>query len=103
MPCSLRPKRQLVIRNKLPKGPIRAFWDKAHKGFGIHWRSLNTTGIILNADAIAGITKPARASMSISIDTLMNAEARAGFAPKGPTGLLGRSPPGLRRSLVYLY
>ena len=23
--------------------------------------------------------------------------------PKGPTGLLGRSPPGLRRSLVYLY
>ena len=23
--------------------------------------------------------------------------------PKAPTGLLGRSPPGLRRSLVYLY
>ena len=23
--------------------------------------------------------------------------------PKGPTGLLGRSPPGLWRSLVYLY
>ena len=44
--------------------------------------------ILLNVDALAGIAKPARASVSISINTLMNAEARAGFAPKGPTGLL---------------
>ena len=40
-----------------------------------------------NADALAGIAKPARASVSISIDTPMNAEARAGFAPKRPYGL----------------
>ena len=43
--------------------------------------------ILLNVDALAGIAKPARASESISIDTLMNAEALAGFAPKGPTDL----------------
>merc|ERR1712237_159509 len=47
--------------------------------------------ILLNNDALAGIAKPARASLSISIDTPMNAEARAGFAPKGPTGLLEAS------------
>ena len=40
---------------------------------------LYTTKTLLNADALAGIAKPARASVSISIDTLMNAEARAGF------------------------
>ena len=45
---------------------------------------LNTAKTRLNADALAGIAKPARASVSISIDTPMNAEARAGFAPKGP-------------------
>ena len=39
--------------------------------------------ILLNVDALAGIAKPGRVSVSISIDTLMNAEARAGFAPKG--------------------
>jgi len=39
---------------------------------------------ILNADALAGIAKPARASVSNSIDTPVNAEALAGFAPKGP-------------------
>ena len=44
--------------------------------------------ILLNVDALADIAKPARASVSISIYTLMNGEARAGFAPKGPTGLL---------------
>ena len=44
--------------------------------------------ILLNVDALAGIAKPARASVSISIDTLMNAEARAAFAPKCPTDLL---------------
>ena len=33
-----------------------------------------------NADALAGIAKPARASVSNSIDTLMNTEALAGFA-----------------------
>ena len=46
---------------------------------------------LLNADALAGIAKPARASASNSIDTLMNAEALAGFAPKGPEGLLEAS------------
>ena len=44
--------------------------------------------MLFYADALAGIAKPARASVSISIDTPMNAEARAVFAPKGPTGLL---------------
>ena len=39
--------------------------------------------ILLNVDALVGIAKPVRASVSISIDTLMNAEARACFAPKG--------------------
>ena len=38
----------------------------------------------LNANALAGIAKSARASVSNSIDTLMNAEAFAGFVPKGP-------------------
>ena len=42
--------------------------------------------ILLNVDALVGIAKPARASVSISIDTLMNTEARAGFAPKTPYG-----------------
>ena len=41
-----------------------------------------------NADALAGIAKPARALVLISIDTPMNAEALAGFVPKGPQGLL---------------
>ena len=58
---------------------LRALRGKARKGFGVHWCT-----ILLDTDALAGITKPARASMSVSIDTLMNAEARAGFAPKGP-------------------
>ena len=31
------PKRQLVIRNKLPKGPIRAFWIEARMGCGVDW------------------------------------------------------------------
>ena len=58
--------------------------------------------ILLDADALAGIAKPARASVSISIDTPMNAEARAGFAPEGPTGLFGRYLLVLRPSLVHL-
>ena len=37
-----------------------------------------------NADALADIAKPATASVSISIDIPMNAEAPAGFAPKSP-------------------
>ena len=41
----------------------------------------------MNADALAGIAKPARASVSISIDTLMNVELLAGFVPKGPQEL----------------
>ena len=41
--------------------------------------------IPLNADGLAIIAKPARASVSISMDTPMNAEAyKLGFAPKGP-------------------
>ena len=89
---------------------LRAFWDEARRGFGVHW-SIYTNGHrspcglcdarkgigvqecfrrieyqnMSNGDAPAGIAKPARASVSISIDTPMNAEARAGFAPKGPT------------------
>ena len=56
------------------------------------------------------------ARKGIGMKILMDAEAIAGLfglskrqliirkkLPKGPTGLLGRSPPGLRRSLVYLY
>ena len=35
---------------------------------------------LLDADALAGIAMPARASACNSIDTLMNAEALAGFA-----------------------
>merc|ERR1711905_24480 len=101
---------QLLYRNKLPKGPT-GLLGRSPPGL---WRSLvcirlissenlrfSASGgpfggppselvrsILLNVDALAGIAKPARASVSISIDTLMNAEARAGFAPKGPTGLL---------------
>ena len=36
----------------------------------------------------AGIAMPARASASNSINARMNAEALAGFVPKGPTVLL---------------
>ena len=43
---------------------------------------------LLNDDALAGIAKPARDSVFISIDTPMNAEARVGFDPKDPTGVL---------------
>ena len=38
--------------------------------------------ILLDADTLAGIVKPARASVSISIDTLMSVEAFACFVPK---------------------
>ena len=44
--------------------------------------------LLLNADALAGIAKPARALTSISVSILMNAEAMSGFVPKGPQGLL---------------
>ena len=53
---------------------------------------LNSTRKRLNADALAGIAKPARASVSISIDIPMNVEALAGFVPKGPQGLLELVP-----------
>ena len=43
---------------------------------------------LMNADDLAGIAMPARASASSSIDAPMNAEALAGFVPKGPQGLL---------------
>ena len=40
--------------------------------------------MISDADALAGIVKPARPLAFNSIDTLMNAEALAGFDPKDP-------------------
>ena len=45
--------------------------------------------ILLNVNALAGIAKPARASVSISIDTLMNTE---GLRPKRPVGPFGAKP-----------
>ena len=50
--------------------------------------SFKTISRLLNVDILAGIAKPARASAFNSIDTLMNAEALAGFVPKGPPGWL---------------
>ena len=47
--------------------------------------------LLLNADALSGIAKPARASASISASIPMNAEAMSGFVPKGPQGLLAAS------------
>ena len=79
------------------------------KGFGLHWcvysngyrspcrlrdarkdigvqqvLALNSTNTLLNADALAGIAKNARASVSININPPMNVEAPAGSVPKGP-------------------
>ena len=42
---------------------------------------------VLNADAHAGIAKPARVSASISVSILMNVEAMPGFVPNGPQSL----------------
>ena len=42
----------------------------------------------MNAGALAVIAKPARASVAIIIETPMNAEALAIFAPGGPPGVL---------------
>ena len=44
--------------------------------------------ILMNADVLAGIAKPDRASASISGSILMKAEAMSGSVPKGPQGLL---------------
>ena len=41
-----------------------------------------------DADALAGIAKPNRASASISINIIMNVEAMFGFVPNGRQGLL---------------
>ena len=46
---------------------------------------------VWNTDALAGIVKPARASASVSVSTVMNTEAMSGFVPKGPAGLLSAS------------
>ena len=43
---------------------------------------------VLNADVLAGITKPAGASASIRVSILTNVEAMSGFVPKDPQGLL---------------
>ena len=50
-------------------------------------------GILALMDAVAllGIAKPARASASISASIPMNAETIFGFVPEGPQGLLGAS------------
>ena len=47
-----------------------------------------TTNALSNADTLAGIAMPVRASVSNGINVLMNVEALAGFVPKGPQGLL---------------
>ena len=56
----------------------------ARKGIGMK--------IVMDAEAIAGLLGLPKRQLVIRKKL-----------PKGPTGLLGRSPPGLRRSLVYLY
>ena len=43
--------------------------------------SSTTNKNVLNADALAGIAKPARASASISVSVLMNVKAMSGFVP----------------------
>ena len=45
----------------------------------------------MNADALAGIVKHARASALNSVSVLMNAEAMFGFVAKGPQRLLDTS------------
>ena len=85
---------------------LRAIWVEARQGFGVHWYVYTTVRrcigfqqcldsiehwFLSDADALAGFAMPASASMSNSIDTLMNAEALAGFVPKGPWGLLEAS------------
>ena len=44
--------------------------------------------LLLNADSLTSIAKSAMASASISVIIPINAEARSGFVPKGPQGLL---------------
>merc|ERR1711905_50734 len=107
------PSKHSIIRNKLPKGPtgllgrsppglrsslvcirlissenLRFSASGGPFGGPPEPPSELVQSLLANVDALAGIAKPARASVSISIDTLMNAEARSGFAPKRPTGLL---------------
>ena len=50
--------------------------------------SSNINKNVLNADVLAGITKPAGASASIRVSIPTNVEAMSGFVPKDPQGLL---------------
>ena len=56
--------------------------SEARKGIGFQWYlgSIEHQNLS-NADALGGIAKPKRPSVSISLDTPMNAEALVGFAP----------------------
>ena len=60
----------------------------ARKGIGVQYIFVIFT---TNADALAGIAKPARALASFSASIPMNAEAMSGFVPKGLQGLLAAS------------
>ena len=51
----------------------------------------NSIKALMNSEALAGIAMPAKASVFNSIDTLMNVEALGGFVPKGPNGFFWRS------------
>ena len=66
----------LVQASKKPYGPFGA------KPIGAS--VFINVSVLSDADALAGTAKPARAPVSIIIDTLMEAAARASFAPKGP-------------------
>ena len=67
------------IANRCPCGH-----RDAHKGIGMK--------IVMDTEATAGLLGLPKRQLIIRKKL-----------PKAPTGLLGRSPPGLRRSLVYLY
>ena len=43
----------------------------------------DSINVLMNAEALASIAMPARSSASSCIDTLMNNEALTGFVPKG--------------------
>ena len=44
--------------------------------------------LLLNGDVLTGIAKPARASASISVSILLNAEAMSSFVSKCPRGVV---------------
>ena len=108
---SFLPKQYITLLNIRSgfQNTLRALWKEARHGFDVHYykniidaealsvyalpaRALAFNRIkelrLLNADALAGIAKPDRASASIIALILMNAKSMSGFVLKRPQGLL---------------